>query len=114
PEDPAGALEAVRKVSPQLAPLLDAAMSVTFAPTIVSAGEKINVIPARAQVRVDCRVPPEMGTDVARKRIHEVLGSDGYELEFTEEIMGNRPPVESKLMAAIGGWVAEHDPGAQT
>ena len=63
PEDPAAALEAVRAVSPQLAPLLDAAMSVTFAPTIVSAGEKINVIPARAQVRVDCRVPPEMDED---------------------------------------------------
>src|SRR4051812_33456411 len=52
PADPAGAIERIGAVSPQLAPLLDAAMRVTFAPTIVSAGEKINVIPARAQVRV--------------------------------------------------------------
>ncbi len=113
PADPAAALANVREVAPQLAPLLDAAMSVTFAPTLVSAGEKINVIPARAQVRVDCRVPPGMGEDVALKRIEEVLGSDGYELEFTEAITGNRSPVASTLMDAIGDWVAENDPGAE-
>jgi acetylornithine deacetylase/succinyl-diaminopimelate desuccinylase-like protein len=113
PEDPAGALERVRAVSPQLAPLLEAAMGVTFAPTIVSAGEKINVIPARAQVRVDSRVPPGLGEETALKRIQEILGEDGYELEFTEAIVGNRSPVESALMDAIRGWVGEQDPGAE-
>lgn len=113
PDDPAGAIERVAAVSPKLAPLLDAAMSVTFAPTIVSAGEKINVIPARAQVRVDSRVPPGMGEDVALKRIREVLGEDGYELEFTEAIVGNRSPIESKLMDAISDWVGTVDPGAE-
>jgi len=113
PEDPQGALDRVAAVSPKLAPLIDAAMSVTFAPTIVSAGEKINVIPARAQVRVDSRVPPGMGQDVALKRIREVLGDDGYELEFTEAIVGNRSPVDSKLMDAISTWVGEVDPGAE-
>ena len=97
----------------ELAPLLDAAMRVTFAPTIVSAGEKINVIPARAQVRVDCRVPPGMGEDVALERAREVLGDDGYELEFTEAVVGNRSPVESPLMDAIADWVAEQDPGGE-
>jgi acetylornithine deacetylase/succinyl-diaminopimelate desuccinylase-like protein len=113
PDDPQGAIERVAAVSPKLAPLLDAAMSVTFAPTIVSAGEKINVIPARAQVRVDSRVPPGMGEDVALKRIREVLGEDGYELEFTEAIVGNRSPIASKLMDAISTWVGEEDPGAE-
>jgi len=113
PQDPGGALERVRSVSPQLAPLVDAAMSVTFAPTIVSAGEKINVIPARAQVRVDSRVPPGLGEDTARKRIREILGDGGYELEFTEAIAGNRSPVESRLMDAIRGWVGDMDPGAE-
>jgi acetylornithine deacetylase/succinyl-diaminopimelate desuccinylase-like protein len=114
PAEPEAALERVAAISPQLAPLLDAAMRVTFAPTIVSAGEKINVIPARAQVRVDCRVPPGMGEDVALKRAREVLGEDGYELEFTEAVVGNRSPVDSALMDAISGWVTEHDPGGET
>jgi acetylornithine deacetylase/succinyl-diaminopimelate desuccinylase-like protein len=113
PADPAGAVARVREVAPKLAPLIDAAMRVTFAPTIVSAGSKINVIPARAQVRVDCRVPPEMGVDVARKRAREVIADDSLEITFTEEVTGNRSPVESRLMDAIGGWLADNDPGAE-
>jgi acetylornithine deacetylase/succinyl-diaminopimelate desuccinylase-like protein len=114
PEDPAAAVERVKAIAPRLAPLIDAAMRVTFAPTIVSAGEKINVIPARAMVRVDCRVPPEMGEDVALRRAREVIGDDSVKLEFTEAVVGNRSPVASKLMAAISGWVEENDPGAET
>jgi acetylornithine deacetylase/succinyl-diaminopimelate desuccinylase-like protein len=111
--DPAGAVERVGAVEPRFAPLLDAALRVTFAPTIVSASEKINVIPARATVRVDCRVPPELGTETALNRAREVLG-DGHRIDFTEAVAGNCSPVASKLMDAIGGWVAEHDPGAET
>jgi acetylornithine deacetylase/succinyl-diaminopimelate desuccinylase-like protein len=113
PADPAGAVAKVRAVAPKLAPLIDAAMRVTFAPTIVSAGSKINVIPARAQVRVDCRVPPELGVDVAMKRAREVLGDDSLDITFTEEVTGNRSPVQSRLMDAIGDWLADNDPGAE-
>jgi acetylornithine deacetylase/succinyl-diaminopimelate desuccinylase-like protein len=112
-EDPEGALDEIRKVSPPLAALADAAMSVTFAPTIVSAGEKINVIPARAQVRVDCRVPPGMGEDTALLRAREVLGEGDFELEFTEAIVGNRSPVDSRLMDVIRDWVGEQDSGSE-
>jgi acetylornithine deacetylase/succinyl-diaminopimelate desuccinylase-like protein len=114
PKDPQAALDKVAQVEPRLAPLVDAALRVTFAPTIVSAGEKINVIPARAELRVDCRVPPDMGEDVALARIHEVLDdAGGLEIDFMEKIAGNRSPVRSPLMDAIGGWLAEHDAGAE-
>src|SRR3954447_1794604 len=115
PGDPEAALAHVAATEPRLAPLVDAACRVTFAPTIVSAGEKINVIPARAEVRVDGRVPPGMGEDVALARLREVLdGAAGVEVELTEAIVGNRSPVASPLMDAIGGWLEEHDPGAET
>jgi acetylornithine deacetylase/succinyl-diaminopimelate desuccinylase-like protein len=114
PDDPAAAVAQVAEIEPRLAPLLDAALRVTFAPTIVSAGEKINVIPARAEVRVDCRVPPGMGEEVARRRVMEVLdGGEGLQLEFTEAIVGNRSPVDSPLRDAIAGWLAEAEPGAE-
>ncbi len=113
PDDPEAALERVERIAPRLAPILDAALRVTFAPTIVSAGEKINVIPARAQVRVDCRVPPGMGTDVALRRAREVVGANAFRIDFTEEVTGNRSPVDSPLMDAIGAWVSEHDRGAE-
>jgi acetylornithine deacetylase/succinyl-diaminopimelate desuccinylase-like protein len=114
PKDPGSALLSVAGVEPRLAPILDAALRVTFAPTIVSAGEKINVIPARAELRVDCRVPPGMGVDVARRRLAEVLDGNGdVEVEFTETTEGNRSPVASPLMDAIRAWVGEHDPGSE-
>jgi acetylornithine deacetylase/succinyl-diaminopimelate desuccinylase-like protein len=114
PDDPAGVVERVKAIAPKLAPLVDAAMRVTFAPTIVSAGEKINVIPARAMVRVDCRVPPELGEDVALRRAREVIGDDdSLKIDFTEAVVGNRSPVDSVLMDAIGGWLEDNDPGAE-
>jgi len=73
------------------------------------------VIPSRAELRVDCRVPPGLGESEVREGIAEVLGDqDGtWRIEFTEQVVGNRSPVASELMDVIGAWVAEHDPGAR-
>ena len=85
----------------------------TLAPTRIWGSEKINVIPASAELRVDCRVPPGLGEEHALARIREVLGEDGYRLEFTERVIGNASPVSSPLMDAIARWVEDHDPGAR-
>ena len=53
---------------------LEPMLGATFAPTLISAGEKINVIPARAEFAVDCRLPPGLGGDVAERRARELLG----------------------------------------
>ncbi|HZL47883.1 MAG TPA: peptidase M20, partial [Solirubrobacteraceae bacterium] len=37
---------------------------------------------------------------------------EGWRIDFTERIVGNRSPIESSLMDAIAAWVAEHDEGA--
>jgi acetylornithine deacetylase/succinyl-diaminopimelate desuccinylase-like protein len=114
PDDPAGAVEAVREIEPFLALLVDPMLRVTAVPTMVSASEKINVIPARAELRVDCRVPPEMEGEATMDRIREVLdGLEGLEVEFTEQVVGNRSPVRSPLMDAIAEWLGESNPGAE-
>jgi acetylornithine deacetylase/succinyl-diaminopimelate desuccinylase-like protein len=112
PDDPAGSLTRIREQVPGLATLIEPMLGVTLAPTMVRASEKINVIPSRAQLKVDCRVPAGFGAEAARAGIEEVLGSDGFEIEFTEQVEGNRSPVRSSLMDAIGGWVRANDPGA--
>jgi acetylornithine deacetylase/succinyl-diaminopimelate desuccinylase-like protein len=77
--------------------------------------EKINVIPSRASVKVDCRVPPGLGRELAERRIHELLGPDGpLEIEFTETVTGNASQIDSPLMSAISRWVQAKDPGAET
>jgi acetylornithine deacetylase/succinyl-diaminopimelate desuccinylase-like protein len=114
PGDPGAALSAIAAEAPGLRTLMEPMLSVTLTPTMASASTKINVIPSRAQVRIDCRVPPGLGEDAARQRIAEVLGSDSDQLqiEFTEQVMGNQSPIESRLMTAIESWVAANDPGA--
>jgi acetylornithine deacetylase/succinyl-diaminopimelate desuccinylase-like protein len=109
-EDPVGELE---QADPRLAVLFEPTLGVTFAPTMVSASEKINVIPARAKLQVDCRVPPGLGEDHVRARLAEVIGENGYELAFAETVVGNASPVASALMEHIREFVEREDPGAQ-
>ena len=52
-------------------------LGVTLTPTMAHASDKINVIPSRAWLKVDCRVPPGLGEEAARRRIAHVLGEDG-------------------------------------
>lgn len=110
--DPAAALKRLHERDAGLALLVEPLLGVTLTPTRIFASEKINVIPASAELRVDCRIPPGLGEEHALRRIHEVLGDAGYRLEFTEQVVGNQSPVQSPLMDAIARWVGEHDPGA--
>jgi len=116
PADPGAALEHIAAVDPRLRTLLEPMLGVTLTPTMASASGKINVIPSRAQVRIDCRVPPGLGEEAARQRIREVLGEETDELriEFTEQVVGNASSVRSELMSAIERWVQANDPGART
>jgi acetylornithine deacetylase/succinyl-diaminopimelate desuccinylase-like protein len=111
--DPAGALRALHDRDPVLAVLVEPMLGVTLAPTRITASEKINVIPSRAQLQVDCRTPPGMRREQVLRRIHEVLGGDGYRVEFTEEVVGNGSPPDTPLMDALRGWVAREDPSAR-
>jgi acetylornithine deacetylase/succinyl-diaminopimelate desuccinylase-like protein len=111
--DAEAGLERLRERDPRLAVFVEPMLSVTLAPTVISASEKINVLPAAARLQVDCRVPPGHGEETAIRRVREVLGEDGYEIEWHEQVVGNGSAVESPLMDAIRGWVEREDPGAR-
>ena len=115
-EDPATALKQIAAAEPGLLTQVEPMLGVTLAPTMAHASDKINVIPSRAYLKVDCRVPPGLGEDAARRRIADVLGdaAGGLEIEFTEKVIGNASPLESPLMDAIDRWVRTNDPGAET
>jgi len=117
PADPAAALARLAAADRRLAIMFEPMFGVTFTPTRISASEKINVIPSRAELKVDCRVPPGLGEAEVLADIREVLGApeDGaWQLEFSERVVGNRSPVEGELMDTLSAWVAEQDPGART
>src|SRR5215208_4583750 len=110
--DVEAAMARLRELDPLLALLVEPTLGVSLTPTRIRASDKINVIPSRAQLEVDCRVPPGLGEAEARARIEELLGPEGYRLEFIEMVTGNRSPVESPLMEEIKGWLAEAVPDA--
>jgi acetylornithine deacetylase/succinyl-diaminopimelate desuccinylase-like protein len=120
PQDPGSSVARLAAADPRLATMFEPMLGVTFTPTRIKASEKINVIPSRTELKVDCRVPPGLGEQEVREGIAEVLGEDAggahppWRIEFTERVVGNRSPLASPLMDTISDWIAEHDPGAQT
>jgi acetylornithine deacetylase/succinyl-diaminopimelate desuccinylase-like protein len=112
PADASGSIARLREAEPMLATMFEPMFGVTFTPTRITASEKINVIPSRAELKVDCRVPPGLGEQEVRRGIAEVLGDDGFRIDFTERVKGNRSPMQSALMDTIINWIGERDPGA--
>jgi acetylornithine deacetylase/succinyl-diaminopimelate desuccinylase-like protein len=110
--DPEAALRELSEADPPLGVLVEPLLGVSFAPTIMRAGDKINVIPARAELEVDCRVPPGLGEQHVREALRAVVGDDRFGLEFSDTVVGNRSPAESPLMDAIRAFVEREDPGA--
>jgi acetylornithine deacetylase/succinyl-diaminopimelate desuccinylase-like protein len=113
PDDPLAAIAHLQAADPRLVTMFEPMLGVTFTPTRIRASEKINVIPSRAELKVDCRVPPGLGEEQVRRGISEVLGDEGFRIDFTEKVVGNRSPLSSVLMDGISSWIAEHDPGAE-
>jgi acetylornithine deacetylase/succinyl-diaminopimelate desuccinylase-like protein len=111
--DPAVALAALSERAPDFAPDVEAMLRVTLAPTMADASDAMNVIPERARLHVDCRVPPGMEEPAVLARVEEVLGTTGYRLAFTERVVGNASAASSPLLDALQGWVERTEPGAR-
>jgi acetylornithine deacetylase/succinyl-diaminopimelate desuccinylase-like protein len=109
---PEQAVELLRERAPDLAPLIEPMLRVTAAPTMASASSKINVIPATAELRVDCRIPPGMDADTARGRVADLMAGFDVEIEFTETIPGNGSSVGTPVYEAIDAWLRANDPEA--
>ncbi len=116
PEDPAPRWRGSSDADPALTILVEPMLGVTLTPTMAHASDKVNVIPSRASLKIDCRVPPGHGEEAARQRIAEVLGddADSYEIAFTEQVTGNSSPVVTEFMDAIDRWVRTQDGDAET
>jgi acetylornithine deacetylase/succinyl-diaminopimelate desuccinylase-like protein len=106
-------LRQVEQTDPRVAILLEPMLGVSLTPTMIHASDKINVIPAHARLQVDCRVPPGLGEDAARNAVQEVVGTDGYRLDFDERVIGNRSRIDTPLMDRVRDFISREDPGAE-
>jgi acetylornithine deacetylase/succinyl-diaminopimelate desuccinylase-like protein len=108
------ALQRVREGDSVLANLLaEPMLGITLTPTMAHASDKENVIPSRAEVLVDCRVPPGIEEEAVRERVVSVLGDGEYEIDFIESVVGNRSDYSGPLAEAIEAWLGEVEPGAE-
>jgi acetylornithine deacetylase/succinyl-diaminopimelate desuccinylase-like protein len=93
---------------------IEALLSPTFSPTMISASRKRNVIPAVCDVVVDCRLLPGQHPEHVEPLIRAVLGGDiEYELLWEMPEGGTRSRLDTPLWAAIESFVAGLEPGAK-
>ncbi|MGI8420940.1 MAG: M20/M25/M40 family metallo-hydrolase [Gaiellaceae bacterium] len=105
--------EALVRLDPLLARMLEPLLSSTFSPTMATASGKRNVIPAVCEITVDCRLPPGQTPEQIEATVHEVLAGHDYELEILERDGGTRSPLETPLWDAVASFVERIEPGAK-
>jgi acetylornithine deacetylase/succinyl-diaminopimelate desuccinylase-like protein len=112
---PAGdVVERARAVHPIAAELVEPLLAPTFAPTMISASQKRNVIPALCEIAVDCRLLPGQSPESVAAIVSEVLGSDiAYDIEWLTAEGGTRSALDTPLWEAVDAFVAENEPGAR-
>ncbi len=107
------AVEAAREVHPLAGDIVEPLLGTTMAPTEIVASQKRNVIPARCEVTVDCRILPGHTQAEVEVQIRELLGDAEYELEWIEGQGGTRSPIATPLWDVIESFVSETEPDAQ-
>jgi acetylornithine deacetylase/succinyl-diaminopimelate desuccinylase-like protein len=110
PEDPRELLDAANRIDPLLGALVQPLLALTFAPTMIEASHKRNVIPAVCDVEVDSRLLPGQSVDEQQELARAVLGDGDYELIPGESQGGTRSPMQTTLWNAVASFVAEEDP----
>ena len=91
---------------------LDPLVGATFAPTMIEASRKRNVVPAVCEVVVDSRLLPGQTPAEQLELVRSILGSGEYELEQIEAQGGTRSPLAGPLWDAVASFVAAEEPDA--
>ena len=110
---PDRAVEAAREVHLLAGDLVEPLLGTTVAPTKIVASRKRNVIPARCEITVDCRILPERTQAEVEAQLREFLGDAQFDFEWIEGHGGTRSPIDTPLWDVIQGFVSELEPGAQ-
>jgi len=105
-KDPATARAAgagLRALDPVVAGLVEPLFGATITPTMLTAGRAVNVIPTRAEARIDCRILPEMTRDDVTDFVRSVLDplAIDWEFEWVDVTTPNTSPGATPLTESI-------------
>ena len=107
------ALEQARAISSVFADLIEPLFAMTLTPTMATASQKRNVVPAICDITVDSRLLPGQTPDEQHAIVRELLGSGDYELEVLEAHGGTRSALETPLWDAVEAFVTQAEPGSR-
>jgi acetylornithine deacetylase/succinyl-diaminopimelate desuccinylase-like protein len=107
------ALERAHALHPMLPLLVEPLLAFTLSPTMIDASHQRNVIPARCEITVDCRLLPETTPADVEPLIRAALGNGHYDLEFSEAVGGTRSSLQTPLWDALETFTADIEPGAR-
>jgi acetylornithine deacetylase/succinyl-diaminopimelate desuccinylase-like protein len=86
----------------------------TISPTVIRAGNKVNVISPHAELSLDIRVLPEHDPEFIYNRLEEIIGTKLFsELKLSpiDEIKSTTSPINTKFYKLIGETLDEMYPG---
>ncbi|MEO8509660.1 MAG: M20/M25/M40 family metallo-hydrolase [Chloroflexota bacterium] len=111
--DPSGAHAALMDAvdDPVLRRSFDAMLRDTVTPTILRAGNKVNVIPGRATAEVDVRTLPGTDQDALLEHLRAIAGSH-VEVETLAALPPVVSPAEHELLVLMGDALRRADPEA--
>jgi acetylornithine deacetylase/succinyl-diaminopimelate desuccinylase-like protein len=89
-----------------MAAVLNAALRNTAVPTVLRAGEKINVIPSVAEAEVDCRLAPGQTADDVIREVRALVGDD-VEIEVGRYEPGIESGADTPLFDTIRAVMSE-------
>jgi acetylornithine deacetylase/succinyl-diaminopimelate desuccinylase-like protein len=107
----AALLRLARLQDPEQAIVLEALLRNTASPTVLSGGQKVNVIPSSASVLVDGRMLPGQTVDAFLTEVQRVVGPD-LRVRVLEQHEGQVFRIDTPLYDAITKVIEKHHPGA--
>ncbi len=109
---PAALAESVAGLPPDVRAMVEPMLGTTVSPTMISASQRVNVVPGLCELVCDCRLLPGDSPADVEPALRQYLGADGYDLEWVEAVGGTRSPLETPLWEAIEAFVAAEEPRA--
>jgi acetylornithine deacetylase/succinyl-diaminopimelate desuccinylase-like protein len=95
-------------------PQYNAMVRNTITPTILKAGQRINVIPSEAEAAFDCRILPDTSCEAFFAQLREVVRDEEVEIvplpEFESSSLPSSP-LDNELYLAIEKVARRRDPG---
>jgi acetylornithine deacetylase/succinyl-diaminopimelate desuccinylase-like protein len=95
-------------------PQYNAMVRNTITPTILKAGQMVNVIPSEAQASFDCRLLPGTSSEAFLAEVREIIKDEGVEVVPLPEFESNPlppSPMDNELYLAIEKVAQRRDPG---